>query len=117
MKKEQRTTTVAKAELYDVVKPLLTAMYNEFKELSKKKPDGAVSKDKIKVVNRLLLKCRDILKDESSIEYLDLLVEDNVPQNSDVVLMLSQYEATMRQFYSIYNGRDGISRKWFISKK
>jgi hypothetical protein len=50
-----------KAELYEITMPLLQAMYREFKELSKKKPEGAVGKVKIKVVNRLLTKCQEVL--------------------------------------------------------
>jgi len=91
-----------KAELYEITMPLLQAMYREFKELSKKKPEGAVGKVKIKVVNRLLTKCQEVLEAEASIDYLDVLDEDDVPQNSDVVLTLSQYVAAMQQFQSTY---------------
>ena len=95
-------TTTAKADLYDVVMPLLKAMYEDFKAFSKKKPDGAVGKNKILVTNRLLQQCRTVLESEPSLELLDLLDEDNVPQNSDVILMLSQYVAAMEQFKGTY---------------
>ncbi len=98
-----KTTTLEKADLYEITMPLLQAMYREFKELSKKKPEGAVSKAKIKVVNRLLTTCQEVLEAEASIDYLDVLNEDDVPQNSDVVLMLSQYEAAMQRFRSTYH--------------
>jgi len=114
MKNTNKKTTKAKAEIHDVTTPLLTAMFEEFKELSKKKPDGAVSKSKIKIVNRLLDKCREVLKDEISINYLDLLDEDEVPQNSDVVLMLSQYVAAMHQFHTAYFGWNGTDHTWFV---
>ncbi len=100
MKNNKISSTQEKAELLTVTRPLLKAMFLEFKELSKKKPDGAVSKSKIKVVNRLLEKCRNLLQNELSIEYLDLLDEDDFPQNSDIVLMLSQYESAMDQFFT-----------------
>ena len=45
-------TTKEKADSYDVTMPLLKAMYVEFKALSSKKPDAAVSKSKIKITNR-----------------------------------------------------------------
>lgn len=35
-------------------------------------------------------------------ELLDLLDQDEVPQNSDVVLILSQYVAAMRHFRATY---------------
>ena len=89
-------------------------MYSEFKELSKKKPDAAVSKAKIRVVNRLLDKGREVLHGEDSLNFLDLLDEDDVPQNSDVVLMLSQYDAAMEQFHTTYHSWNGIEDCWAI---
>ena len=103
MARDNRTTTKEKAELHDVTMPLLKAMDSEFKELSKRRPNDALSVAKIKVVNRLLVKCHGIiLEDEAMVEYLDLLDEDNVPLNSDVVLMLSQFVVAMGQFHANY---------------
>jgi len=107
-------TTQEKAHIHDTTMPLLEAMYSEFKELSKKKPDSAVSKSKIKITNRLLEKVRKVLEDTTSIEFLDLLDEDDVPQVSDVTLILSQYVASMKAFYEKYYGWDGATHDWFI---
>ena len=96
--------------------PLIRAMYEEFKELSKKKPEGALSKAKIALVNRLMEKCREILKGEDALGFLDLLSEDDVPQNSDVVLMLSQYVAAMNQFHATYHGWDGTDHTWALAR-
>ena len=112
MKSSKENTTRDKVETYNAIAPLLEAMYNEFKELSKKKHDGVINKTKIKVVNRLLVKCKVVLKDEISIDYLDIIDEDEVQQNSDIVLMLSQYNAAMNQYYLMYT--DSITRKWKI---
>lgn len=97
--------------------PLLLAMYTEFKELSKKKPDAAVSKSKIKITNRLLEKITVVLNDEKTIEFLDLLDEDDIPQISDVTLILSQYVAAMEAFHKTHYGWDGSEHKWFIKGK
>ena len=53
------TTTSDKAATHDTTMPLLDSMYSEFKELSKKKPDAAVSKSKINIANRLLARVRE----------------------------------------------------------
>jgi hypothetical protein len=111
----QKYTTSGKSNLYETVKPLLLAMYEEFKELSKKKPDSVLNISKVKIVNRLLESCRKVLKDEQSIQFLDLIDEDNIPQNSDVVLMLSQYVAAMGEFRSTYYNWNGIEQQWFTS--
>lgn len=107
-------TSKSKADSHDTTMPLLNAMYLEFKELSKKAPSAAVSKQKITIVNRLLAKISEILVDEESIKFLDMLDEDDVPQMSDVTLMLSQYVAAMKAFKETYHGWDGSTHKWFL---
>lgn len=89
-------------------------MFEEFKELAKKKPESAVSKSKLVIANRLLTRVREILEDEQSIEFLDLLDEDDVPQVSDVTLIFSQYVAAMAAFRSKYYGWNGSDHAWFI---
>lgn len=103
-----------KADTHDTIMPLLQAMYLEFKELSKKTPSAAISKQKITIVNRLLSSLSKILADEESIKFLDMLDEDDVPQMSDVTLMLSQYVAAMKAFKEKYYGWDGSTHKWFL---
>lgn len=109
-------TTAAKAATWVVVHPLFEAMYSEFRELSKKKADGAVNKNKIKVVNRLLDKCREVLGDEPSAAFLDVLDEDDVPQNSDVALCLSQYGAALKQFRARYHRWTGMQHAWMTEE-
>ena len=109
-------TTKNKADSHDTTMPLLGAMYLEFKELSKKTPSAAISKQKITIVNRLLAKISEVLADEESIKFLDMLDEDDVPQMSDVALILSQYLAAMNAFKQKYYGWDGVAHKWFLMK-
>lgn len=115
MSNDKFYTTKEKAETHDTMTPLLKAMYAEFKELSKKKPDSAVSKSKIKIVNRLLERIRIVLSDEESIGFLDMLDEDDVPQASDVTLILSQYVAAMNAFHGKHHGWTGKKHSWFIN--
>lgn len=107
-------TTKEKVDNYTTTMPLLEAMYAEFKELSKKKPDSAVSKNKIKITNRLLEKVRTVLENSTSMEFLDLLDEDDVPQVSDVTLILSQYVASMEAFEKRHYGRYENKYQWMI---
>jgi len=108
--------TAQQAELYDTTRPLLDALYSEFQELSKKKPEATLSESKVKLINRLLEDVRKVLKDEPAFKYLDLLVNESLPQNSDVVLMLSQYKAAMETFHDNYYGMDAETRRrrWFL---
>ena len=110
------TITTTQVSIYETTMPLLESMYAEFKELSKKKPEAPISKSKIKIVNRLLEKIGGILADEESIEFLDLIDEDDIPQTSDVTLMLSQYVVAMSGFKKRYYGYNEYTTKysWFI---
>ncbi len=114
MARTQDKTTLKKASTHDITTPLLNAMFEEFKELAKKKPEAAVSKSKLVIANRLLQRVRETLADEESIEFLDLLNEDDVPQVSDVTLIFSQYVAAMKAFKAKYSGWNGAEQDWFL---
>src|SRR6202011_6159401 len=95
-------TTAEKGTQHDELTPLLEAMFREFQELSKKKPEAALNKRKVEIANRLLTDVLDLIKGESTHAYLNLLDEDDLPQNSDVVLILGQAVAAMRAFRKKY---------------
>jgi hypothetical protein len=92
---------------FEVLLPLLKSMYDEFQEFSKKKPQDAVSPNKVKVTNRILAPILELLEGEPERQYLNLLDNDDLPQNSDAVLMLGQAVAAMQSFRTKY--RDGYS--------
>lgn len=87
---------------YELLNPLLLGVYKELQELSKKKPDTPLNNFKIKSVNRILEPIRELLKEEDVYPFLDILDMDDVPTNSDVVLILSQYIESMNIFHSKY---------------
>src|SRR5437870_154706 len=95
-------TTTAKVATYHATVKLLAGLYEEIKELAKKKPDATLSVAKVKLINRLLADIKALLKDERQGKYLDLLDEDALPQFSDVVLILSQFDAALKSFQSRY---------------
>ena len=112
-------TTAEKAAKHDDLMPLLNSMFREFQELSKKKPDGALNKRKVEIVNRLLRDIHGIiLKGESTSGYLDLLDEDDLPQNSDVTLILGQTVAAMDAFKKKYYRFDDLrGHAWVTTNK
>ena len=87
---------------YELLNPLLLGVYKELQDLSKKKPDTPLNNFKIKSVNRILEPIRELLKEEDVYPFLDILDMDDVPTNSDVVLILSQYIESMNIFHSKY---------------
>ncbi|MNT30514.1 hypothetical protein D3C72_1663120 [compost metagenome] len=109
-----KTTTSDKSNSYDAIMPLLQSMFREFQDLSKKKPEGVLSKTKIDVVNRLLVDVLFLLEGQPTRQFLDLIDGDGVPQYSDVVLMLGQAEAAMRRFRSEHHGSSIYNHGWHI---
>lgn len=82
--------TEKNVEDYSLLKDMLDAQRKEFDILSNKKPNEHLNKMKIKMVNRVL----------------ELLNEDDIPTNSDVVLIISQYETAIDEFRSRYYQKD-----------
>lgn len=73
-------------------------MLYEVKELSKKKQDEFLNKLKVKSINRILIRLKELLKNEPLNDFLDLLNEDELPTNSDAVIIIVQYETALQQF-------------------
>ncbi|MES2439972.1 MAG: hypothetical protein V4584_12925 [Verrucomicrobiota bacterium] len=115
---KNRTASQNQVDLYETTNPLLEAMYREMQELSKKKPEATLSSAKVKLLNRLLEDLRLVLANESGLKYLDLIDDEALPQYSDVVLMLSQYDAAMKSFFQLYYGYDSLKQThgWAIEK-
>jgi hypothetical protein len=104
--------TKAQAEQFDMLFPILDSVFNEIKELSKKKQDGALNELKVKMTNRVLLKVKSILNDDPTVEFLDLLDEEVFPTNSDAVLIISQFRAAMSQYKEKHYGWTGLEYAW-----
>ena len=104
--------TKAQAEQFEMLFPILDSVFNEIKELSKKKQDGALNELKVKMTNRVLTKVKSILNDDPTVEFLDLLDEEVFPTNSDAVLIISQFKAAMSQYKEKHYGWTGSEYKW-----
>ena len=107
-------------ENYFLLSKMLEAQKSEFDLLSKKKSDSQLNKTKIKMVNRVLKPLNDLFQNEDSHKFLDLLDEDDLPTNSDVVLIISQYETAIKEFkdkYYFYDKRRGNGTLRWITKE
>jgi hypothetical protein len=92
-----KITDIQKQE-YKNLEPLLTDVLREIKELSKKKQDGILNELKVKTINRILMRLKNLLADEPLNDFLDLLNEDSLPSNSDAVLIIVQFETALALF-------------------
>lgn len=115
--------------LYD----FLESAYVEMKDFSKKNPDAALNERKVKSLNRILKDIKEILTNEPTAAYMDILDEEMLPSNSDVVLTMSQFRSALENYrkkYRLYNSGsfehfwhtsngdilvkdlEGVGRKW-----
>ncbi|NDW06495.1 hypothetical protein GTK09_18910 [Jiella sp. 40Bstr34] len=61
-----------------------------------------MSSSKVKLVNRVLKDLLEILKNEPAGKYLMELDEDSLPQMSDAVLTMVQFETALGSFHTRY---------------
>ncbi len=117
-KGKPQVPTEAVVAKFQMLSPMLDSALKEMGEFSKKKQDGVLNDLKVKVLNRLLRDIRKLLGSDPSTEYLELLAEQTLPQNSDAVLILGQYRAAMDQFEAKHYGYDKAKHveRWFTKE-
>lgn len=94
---DDRTTDEA-VDLYETANDIFDGLIKEVRELSKKKPDAILSKGKVKIINRVLKDLQIVLAQEPEKKFLDLLDDEDLPQTSDAVLVMVQYESVLADF-------------------
>jgi len=113
MKNKQKLPTEAQIQTFETLNNLISPMYDEMKEFSKKKPDEPLNKFKVKNINRIIEPIKEILKDEPTSEFLDFLDDETLPSNSDAILIIGLFKASMKQFHSNYHlYESGIGLRW-----
>jgi len=120
MQNEDWLPTTKNIEDFELLNGMLDAISDEFDGLSRKKQDGVLNLTKVKMVNRILKPLKEeILLNEPSNIFLDLLDEQEIPNNSDVVLIISQYKRAIKEFKDKYytSKRDDGSywKSWDVS--
>jgi hypothetical protein len=90
----------------------MLVLIREFAELSKKKPDGAINRFKLKYLNQILGVLNENLEKKRPFEDFTLFDEDSIPSNSDVKMMLSQY-ASQTLAFRIENTRRDSSQNYY----
>lgn len=107
-------TTQEAVATYEATHAIFVGLIKEIRELSKKKPDATMSGGKVKIINRVLEDLKKILNAEPEGKFLDLLDDKELPQMSDAVLVMVQYETALRVFKSKYHHSygDSYNRKY-----
>lgn len=105
-----------RADAYDAVISVFTELFKELKDLGKKKPDATLSTSKVKMLNRVLTDVAACLEGAPDHKYLELLDDEALPQYSDAILMLSQYDGALKAFRERHYGYQPqlSDHAWFI---
>lgn len=109
-------TTNEAIEIFESSSPIFAGVIKEVRELSRKKPDATMSSGKVKIVNRVLNDLLAILKDEPEGKYLEILDDESLPQMSDAVLTMVQFESALSSFQSRYKPYVRGSRQWITQE-
>lgn len=109
-----KTTSAENVASYTALMPLIEALFREFQDLSKKKPDSVLNSRKTSIVNTVLSDVLQLLNDQPSRRYLNLIDDDDLPQNSDVVVVLGQAVAAMKTFRAEHHGSSRYSHGWHV---
>jgi hypothetical protein len=112
----EHVTTQAAVDVYESSTPMFDGILREVRELSRKKPEATMSAGKVKIVNRVLNDLLTILKDEPEGKYLEVLDDDSLPQVSDAVLAMVQFETALASFYARYNKYVYHDRCWITEE-
>jgi hypothetical protein len=112
----EHVTTDAFVEIYESSSPIFEAIFREVRGLSKKKPEATMSASKVKVINRVLTDLLIILKGEPAGKYLDLLSDEALPQVSDAVLAMVQFETALEAFESRYRKYIQSQHYWITAE-
>lgn len=99
---EQNLPTNVEVNQFLMLKELVTGLYEEMKDLTKKSSKETLNEFKIRSLNRVLKPLKELLKDQPTAMFLDLLEDDSLPTNSDVVIVLSQYLSAMKKYEERY---------------
>ena len=79
-------------DIFEKLSGQLISVYEEMSLLSKKSPNDAVNKFKLNFLNKLIADSNKYLTNKyKPYDNFNIFDEDDMPQNSDVVFILSQY--------------------------
>lgn len=99
-----RSDVVVNKDWIDKIEKLIgriDAMHFELAELAKKKPNDGVNKFKLGFLNGLLSDCNSFLgKKALPLAGFQEFAEDDLPTNSDVTFVLTQYQAAIEKVRS-----------------
>jgi hypothetical protein len=111
--KERPVKNAAEVEEFERLEQQLHSMLVEISELSKKRPNDGLNKFKLKLVNVLLENTNKILGAQKPFKDFETFDENDLPTNSDIVVMLAQYAAAAFRFRLENTEQSKLDFKWY----
>jgi hypothetical protein len=104
----------ADVAVFEKVMTQLADLRDQIAVLSKSKPDGLLNVFKLQFVNEKLAEANKVLVGEyKPFASFDAFDADNLPSNSDVVLVLSQYLTCLERWRSSHVYQSLSDYKWY----
>lgn len=102
---------------FEKIQSQLISLHEELSVLSKKSPNDSVNKFKVKMINPILHEANKILEDQNKpFDEFEEFDVDDLPSNSDVVLILGQYINCMDERKIVSINRVGPKWYWYLNK-
>lgn len=115
---ETRMKTSADVDALERLIVQLKGLHDEISQLAKKSPNDGLNKFKLKLVNSVIASANKILPSGYK-PFSDFteFVEDDVPSNSDVTLVVTQYIEQVERFRSDHVTYHDYSWVYFLDGK
>src|SRR6266566_7196245 len=104
--------TPAQVEQFETMARQLTALHQEFAVQAKAKPDNAINKFKLKMLNEKLVSANALLAGPfKPFAEFDKFADVDMPTNSDVAMVLTTYLASLERWRSAHVVSDSYGYK------
>ncbi|MDR1653899.1 MAG: hypothetical protein LBS01_09715 [Prevotellaceae bacterium] len=104
--------TEAEVIQFEKVQTQIKGLYNEIGILSKKNPNDAVNKFKLKFINQSLTEANKILQDKKPYSDFNIFDVDDTPTTSDIVMILEQYYSALESIRCINITKKDYTNIW-----
>jgi hypothetical protein len=112
----KHVTTQAVVDTYVPASSIFVGLLREVRELSRKKPEATMSAGKVKLVNRVLTDLLSFLKEEPEGKYLEVLDDETLPQVSDALLAMVQFDTALKSFNGRYHQKIFNEYHWITQE-
>lgn len=109
-----KTTTNAEISEYELLYAHLSSLIKTVSELSKKKQDEVMNSLKVVSINKVLQRIIDLIREDPSVEFIQILDEVTLPTNSDAMLTLNQFQTALENFKKMRYSYTGLEWEWNV---